>query len=342
MTTEAATATSPQPLRAAGRPEPGAAGAYLAELFEAHGRMVLGLCRLVLRDAVDAEDATQQVFLSAYRSLLRGGVPRDAQPWLAAIARNECRARVRLRMREPLALPDFPDDLPDPLATAIRSADLDALWTALSELPRRQRRAFLLREMGGLSYGELGAALGVNRPAVESLLFRARRQLRRALAGTNAAFVPVALRDQLEQLIPNFGSASAASIPVAAKVAAVTVGVGLGAAGVASVPHHHHLHVTHAPQAARVVHASATPVHLVRQPAIEPRSTRVPVTPKQTTEAREPEQDREQSLAEPEQRDAPQAQPEIEQRDDGGTPAQRSELESSDGGDSVEPADGDD
>jgi hypothetical protein len=66
------------------------------------------------------------------------------------------------------------------------------------------------------------------------------------------------------------------------------------------------------------------------------------VTPKQTTEATEPEQDREQSLAEPEQRDAQQAQPEIEQQDEGGTPAQRSELESSGGGDSAESSGGDD
>ena len=297
---------------------------------------MLGLCRLLLRDAVEAEDATQQVFLSAYRSLLGGGVPRDAEAWLAAIARNECRARIRLRMREPLALPDVPDDLPDPLATAIRSADLDALWRALSELPRRQRRAFLLREMGGLSYGELGTALGVNLPAVESLLFRARRQLRRALAGTNAALVPVALRDQLAQLIPNFGSASAASIPVAAKVAAVTVGVGLGAAGVASLPQHHSP-VARAPQAVQLVHrhhTTATPVHFVPQPTIKLRATRVPVAHEQTTEATEREQDHEQPVAEPEQRDEAQPEGETERQSQEAAPVQRSEQETSDEGDS--------
>jgi hypothetical protein len=151
---------------------------------------------------------------------------------------QECRARVRERMREPLALPDVPDELPDPLASALRAADLDAVGAAISELPRRQRKAFLLRELGGLSYAELGAALGVSRPGVESLLFRARQHLRRALAGANAALVPVGLRDQLAQLVPGFGTAPVAAVPIAAKVAAVA-GVGLVAAGASELPRHH-------------------------------------------------------------------------------------------------------
>jgi RNA polymerase sigma factor (sigma-70 family) len=236
--TEAA-AASPSLSPAVGRPDPGPAGALVAKLFDEHGRMVVGLCRLLLRDAVEAEDAAQQVFLSAYRSVLGGAVPRDAPAWLAVIARNECRARIRARMREPLALTEVQSDLPDPLAAAIARADLEAVWVALSELPRRQRRAFLLRELGGLSYGELGRALGVTRPAVESLLFRARQYVRNALAGANAALVPLALRDQLARLIPGFSTAPAASIPIAAKVAAVTAGAGLGAVGVVALPDHH-------------------------------------------------------------------------------------------------------
>jgi RNA polymerase sigma-70 factor (ECF subfamily) len=264
-TTEAAAATNAERLRA-GRPDPGAAGAYLGELFAAHGRTVLGLCRLLLRDPVEADDAAQQVFLSAHRSLLRGRYPRDEAAWLAAIARNECRARIRSRMREPLALPA---DLPDPLATAIRSVDLDALWVALSELPRRQRRAFLLRELGGLSYGELGAALGVSRPAVESLLFRARRQLRRMLTGANAALIPVALRDQLAQLVPGFGTASAASVPVAAKLAVVTGGVALTAAGAVALPHSH-AHVARTHDAVQVRRAPAhSPRVALDTPAVQ-------------------------------------------------------------------------
>jgi RNA polymerase sigma factor (sigma-70 family) len=202
----------------AGRVDVEAAGAYVGELFAEHGRMVLGLARLLLRDPVEAEDAAQQVFLSAHQAVLRGSVPRDPPPWLAAITRNECRARVRARMREPLALPELPSDLPDPLAAAIRAADLQSVWAALGALPRRQRRALLLRELGGLSYHELGRALGVSHSAVESLLFRARQQLRMLLAGANARF---------------------AALPVAWKVAGAAVSVGVvatGASGVDQIP----------------------------------------------------------------------------------------------------------
>lgn len=214
----------------------------VGRLFAEHGRMVLGLCRLLLRNPTDAEDAAQQVFLSAHRAVLGGSVPREAAPWLAAIARNECRARIRARMREPLALPELPSDLPDPLASAIRALDLDAVWSAISSLPRRQRRALVLRELGGLSYHELGRALGVSDSSVESLLFRARRQVRSVLAGANAAALPVALRDELTRLIPGFdpGSAGlvarAAALPIGVKLATAAVGVGAVTTGAAQFP----------------------------------------------------------------------------------------------------------
>jgi RNA polymerase sigma factor (sigma-70 family) len=209
-TTEA-TATGRHSLSpSAGRLGPEAAGAYIGELFAEHGQMVLGLSRLLLRDPVEAEDAAQQVFLSAQQAVLRGSLPRDPPAWIAAITRNECRARVRARMREPLTLPELPSDLPDPLASAIRAADLQAIWVALAALPRRQRRALMLRELGGLSYHELGRALGMSHSAVESLLFRARQRLRVLLAGANARF---------------------AAFPVAWKVAGAALSVGVVATG---------------------------------------------------------------------------------------------------------------
>ena len=74
-----------------------AAGERIAELFVAYGRMVYGICRLILRDPSEAEDAAQQTFLSAYRGLLAGQDPREPSAWLGTIARNECRARLRKR-----------------------------------------------------------------------------------------------------------------------------------------------------------------------------------------------------------------------------------------------------
>lgn len=244
MEAEATTSGGARPSPSAGRRELAAAGTFVGELFAEYGRMVFGLCRMLLRDGVEAEDATQQVFLSAHRAVLAGLRPRDPPAWLAAIARNECRARIRARMREPLALPELPSDLPDPLAAAIRAGDLDAVWRALSDLPRRQRRALVLRELGGLSYEELGRALGVSQPAVESLLFRARRHLRSILRTAGAVTVPFALRDDLARVIPGFDSATVGSaagvagVPLAVKIATAAVGVGVVATGAGVAPHH--------------------------------------------------------------------------------------------------------
>ena len=155
--------------------------------------MVFGLCRALLRDATEAEDAAQQVFLSAHRSLLNGAEPREPAAWLATIARNECWARVRSRLREPLTT-DAADAVGgvDPVYEAIRRADLAALWRAIRSLPRQQRDALLLREFGGLRYDELASALAVTEPAVESLLFRARARLRLQLQPIRVAVVPLA------------------------------------------------------------------------------------------------------------------------------------------------------
>lgn len=223
------------------------AGPELARLFECHARLVLGICRGLLRDGYEAEDAAQQTFLSAYRSLLAGTHPRDAAAWLATIARNECRARIRKRMATPIIT--RADDTVAPVArdvadVADQRAQLRELRAAIAELPRRQREAVLLRDFHGLSYNELAAALSTSSPAVESLLTRARRTLsRRVRDATECALtVPATLREQLERAIPHFEVAQTAvgagggiagigvvgkvlALPLTAKVTAATVGV---------------------------------------------------------------------------------------------------------------------
>ncbi|MDQ2980836.1 MAG: RNA polymerase sigma factor, partial [Actinomycetota bacterium] len=221
-----------------GRADPGAAAACLAELFEQHAKSVLAICRGLLRDRTEAEDAAQQTFLSAYRSLLAGNEPREPAAWIATIARNECRTRARERMREPLAFIGPEPELPDPAVETIRRSEVRALRRALAHLPRNQQQAFMLREFGGLSYDELAGALGVSASAVESLLFRARRQLRgslqSAVASVNGVLtLPLALRELIARV------AQAGSAPVAVKVAAATGSAALVTAGAVAVTPHH-------------------------------------------------------------------------------------------------------
>ena len=215
-----------------GRPGNGAAAARTAQLYTHYGRTVSGLCGALLRSRIEAEDATQQTFLSAHRALLAGTKPREPAAWLATIARNECLGRIRARMREPLPTDqtDVASTAADPLAEAIRRADLGALWQAIEALPLQQRDAILLREFGGLSYDELAVALAVSGSAVESLLFRARRRLRAQL---RTAYASLSGAAWIEAVARVFAGGSA---PVAAKVAALGVGAAAVSGGAVVAP----------------------------------------------------------------------------------------------------------
>src|SRR6476620_7360245 len=256
-----------------GRRRERAAGARIAALFEEHGRMVYGVCRLMLRDPVEAEDAAQQSFLSAYRALLGGQDPREASAWLGTIARNECRTRLRGRRTEPLTLVREP--VGDELQREVdRHDEIRALCSALAELPPQQRDAIVLREFYGLSYAEVGAALGLSGAAVESVIFRSRKRLQDYLRPARSALgvltLPLSLRESLAQALPGFGGSSAAAgagagAAVAAKVAAVTLAV--GAAG--TVAGLESTHVARQHVRPPVHSAPATAVH--RPVAVAPR-----------------------------------------------------------------------
>lgn len=220
----------------------------LAALYTHHGAAVRRLCRVLLRNGHEAEDAAQQVFLSAYRSLLSGTVPRHPAAWLATITRNECVLRIQRRMREPLPVGEADETIPDPVMTAAERADLGELWRAIAGLPHKQREALVLREFSGLSYSELATTLAVSEPAIESLLVRARSALRGRLQPAYrsvAGVVPiVAFRDLLARLIgglPDPTSARGLSAltagPAVAKVLAGAVLIVAAGGTVAAVEH---------------------------------------------------------------------------------------------------------
>jgi RNA polymerase sigma factor (sigma-70 family) len=234
-----------------GRPGGGAAAARTRELYETHHQTISVICRALLRDRSEAEDAAQQTFLSVHRALLNGVVPREPAAWLATIARNECWARIKSRMREPLPSDAEVVGTDDTVSEAIRRADLAALRRAIVSLPPQQREAVVLREFGGLRYDELAAALGVTEPAVESLLFRARTQLRTKLRAAYASLTGASALEWLVRLV-------AGGTPAAAKVAALGVGAAAVTGSAVVVPDVVDRHRHPAPPKVHTVHAIRT------------------------------------------------------------------------------------
>lgn len=208
-----------------------AIAARVEQLYESHVALVRSVCRSLLRDRVEAEDAVQQTFLSAQRALLNGSSPQDAGAWLATIARHESLARVRGRMREPLPMEvEEQQAAPDAHAAAVGRHDAGALRDALAELPVQQREAILLREVRGFSYQEVAASLSVTTSAVESLLFRARRRLQTRLQGSLAALSLGEWVQPLRDLVARLVGGGVAA-PAAAKVAVVGLGTAVVAGG---------------------------------------------------------------------------------------------------------------
>ena len=125
-------------------------------VFERHAAGLLGFCRHMLGSPEEAEDAVQQTFASAFRDLQRGEVRRLAlKPWLYAIARNRCLSMLRSRRdHQPLEAELSTRGLADQVE---QRAELRDLLRDLGRLPRDQRAALLLTQLGALSHAEAGA-----------------------------------------------------------------------------------------------------------------------------------------------------------------------------------------
>lgn len=150
-------------------------GRALGRLLEPHEAPLYRLCLGVLHHPQDAEDAVQEAFIRAIKSL--GGFRADAglRTWLYRIALNVCLERKRsARPVEPLyeeTLVTEAGSLEDAALARMRAME------ALATLKPHHRAALVMKEVEGFSVEEIGAAMGWNRKKAENELYQARRAL---------------------------------------------------------------------------------------------------------------------------------------------------------------------
>jgi RNA polymerase sigma-70 factor (ECF subfamily) len=161
-------------------------------LFEKYGRAMVAFCHRFVRDSARAEDLAQDVFLKLHASAGAYRPTARFKTYLYRIATNHCLnelrrgeyAAARSRERDPEG--DDLDQLPGGEATPEQHATAAALGRAverlLASLPDKQRAAFVLCRFEGLSYEEIGEALGTSVSAVKSLVHRATVAAAEALA----------------------------------------------------------------------------------------------------------------------------------------------------------------
>jgi RNA polymerase sigma factor (sigma-70 family) len=145
-------------------------------IYDRYRQRLFAYTRQMLRGSrQDAEDALQDVFVRAYRSLRTHDRDLALRAWLYRVAHNRCVDELRRPPHSPAELIELaPHSLSDPIAEAEQREALRRLIADVRELPDQQRSALLMRELSGMSYNEVSAALGVSVGAVKSLLVRAR------------------------------------------------------------------------------------------------------------------------------------------------------------------------
>jgi len=146
---------------------------------------VYNLCRYMIRDPQDAQDAAQDVFLKAYKGIKGFNPDASLYTWLYRIAVNTCLDYKRKSRRDTPKKQPLTEDLPstEPLpAELYESREIrESIQFALQKLPEKQRAAIVLREIEGLSYEEIAEVLHTSAGTVKSRISRAREQLRHLL-----------------------------------------------------------------------------------------------------------------------------------------------------------------
>ncbi|HVN86134.1 MAG TPA: RNA polymerase sigma factor [Candidatus Binatia bacterium] len=158
-------------------------------LYQTEHARVLRLCRLLLSDANEAEDVTQEVFLKLFQAVEAGDSFAWA-PWLTRVAVNACHDRRRSgwwkwwrREHQEFEEAQFSNPGFTPEQHAINNQQRRDIWIALRALSERQREVFVLRQLEGWSTEEVAESLGLSPGSVKRHLFRAVHSLRTALRG---------------------------------------------------------------------------------------------------------------------------------------------------------------
>lgn len=153
---------------------------------------LLTLCRHLLKNPQDAEDAAQETFIKAYKKLSDYTPGSSFYSWLSRIAVNTCIDHQRRdAIRAFFFLSTDPDQLdthashtPDPEASYAASEELRTLQAVLRQLSVKLRTVIVLKELEGLSYEEIADLLELSVGTVKSRISRAREEIIRRMKKT--------------------------------------------------------------------------------------------------------------------------------------------------------------
>jgi RNA polymerase sigma-70 factor (ECF subfamily) len=163
------------------------------KLFEelmTYQKIVFLICLGFSRNASDAQDLAQDVYLKAYKNIDTLTELSAAKVWLYRIARNTClnfQKKHRIDRVSAFHINQKIKDLQTPESEMIHQEQLRLLKGAVHKLPKRQRDVFILKEYGDLSYQEIAKTLKIELGTVMSRLNRARLAIKKRIEGEKNA-----------------------------------------------------------------------------------------------------------------------------------------------------------
>ena len=151
----------------------------LEALMDAYGTQVKRLCCLYLKDMSLAEDAAQETFIKAWRSIATFRGECSERTWLMRIAVNTCRDALRTAWFRRLDRRVTPEELP----MSTPEPEMPALAEAILKLPCRDREVLLLRYYEQLPPAEIAQMLRQPLNTIRSRIARAKKRLKQLLEG---------------------------------------------------------------------------------------------------------------------------------------------------------------
>lgn len=162
--------------------------AALEEIYSAYARRVRGLCRRLLGSRERAEDAVTEIFLKVQQRMETYDTARSFTSWILSVASNHCMDKLRRRTverrlfdTEALEYRQPASRDQGPLAEFLAVEEREAVREALEDLPEKYKAPLVMRYYGELSYEEIAQATGLTRNNVATLLFRAKKMLRKSM-----------------------------------------------------------------------------------------------------------------------------------------------------------------
>ncbi len=158
---------------------------FFERLVQTYQTPLRRLCCVMLKDAQQADDAVQETFIKAYRSLNAFRQDSSEKTWLTRIAVNTCRDIMRSRWFVHIDRSVDIADLPEEYAES--DPEETELFEAVLSLPLKQREVVLMYYYQNLTMQETAEALHITVSNVSRRLENARKALRKQLEGGNEA-----------------------------------------------------------------------------------------------------------------------------------------------------------